>query len=57
MKGVDDVRLRANNMALINEVLGLIGSLTKRKEAIMAWYEIGVLPAHAVELLIESTLR
>lgn len=51
--GVDDLRLRARNIALINEVLRLIGSPSKRKEAIMAWQMIGVLPDHAAELLIE----
>lgn len=53
LAGVDDIRLRANNIALINQVLGLIGSPAKRKEAIMAWQMIGVLPDHAAELLIE----
>lgn len=50
---LDDLRLRARNIALINEVLCLIASPAKRKEAIMAWQQIGVLPDHAAELLIE----
>jgi hypothetical protein len=51
--GLDGLRLRARNIVLINEVLRLIGSPSKRKEAIMAWQQIGVLPDHAAELLIE----
>lgn len=51
---VDDLRVRSRNLALINEVLGLIASPAKRKEAIMAWQQIGVLPDHAAELLIET---
>lgn len=51
---IRDLRLRARNIALINEVLSLIASPSKRKEAIMAWQMIGVLPDHAAELLIET---
>lgn len=51
---ISDLRLRATNIALINEVLNLIASPAKRKEAIMAWQQIGVLPDHAAELLIET---
>jgi hypothetical protein len=51
---IDDLRLRANNLALVNEVLNLIANPSKRKEAIMAWQMIGVLPDHAAELLIET---
>lgn len=50
---ISDLRLKARNIALINEVLGLIASPSKRKEAIMAWQVIGVLPDHAAGLLIE----
>lgn len=50
---LDDLRLKARNIALINEVLRLIVNPSKRKEAIMAWQQIGVLPDHAAELLIE----
>lgn len=50
---LDDMRLRSRNIALINEVLNLIANPGKRKEAIMAWQQIGVLPDHAAELLIE----
>jgi hypothetical protein len=51
--GVEDLRMRSRNIALINQVLNLIGNPAKRKEAIMAWQMIGVLPDHAAELLIE----
>lgn len=54
LQAIDDIRLRANNIALINQVLGLIASPSKRKEAIMVWREIGVLPDHAAALLIET---
>ena len=50
---VDDLRLRARNIAVINEAVCLIPSPAKRKEAIVAWQMIGVLPDHAAELLIE----
>ncbi len=50
---LDDIRLRARNIVLLNEVLNLIASPAKRKQAIMVWREIGVLPDHAAELLIE----
>lgn len=50
---LDDLRLRSRNIALVNEVLNMIGNPSKRKEAIMAWQMIGVLPEHAAELLIE----
>jgi hypothetical protein len=53
LNSVDDLRLRSQNIALINQVLNMIADASKRKEAIMAWHEIGVLPGHAVELLIE----
>lgn len=53
LPALDDLRLRARNIALVNEVLNMIASPSKRKEAIMAWQQIGVLPDHAVELLIE----
>lgn len=51
---ISDLELRAHNIALINKVLSLIPSPAKRKEAIMAWQTIGVLPDHAAELLIET---
>lgn len=50
---IEDLRLRSRNIAILNEVLNMIGSPSKRKEAIMAWQMIGVLPDHAAELLIE----
>lgn len=52
--GLEDLRLRARNIVLINQVLNLIASPSKRKEAIMAWQMIGVLPEHAAQLLIEA---
>lgn len=51
---IDDLHLRARNIALVNEVLNMIADPSKRKEAIMAWQMIGVLPDHAAALLIET---
>lgn len=50
---IEDIRLRAHNIVLVNDVLNLIADPSRRKEAIMAWQAIGILPDHAVDLLIE----
>lgn len=49
---VDNLLERAENLSIINEVLSLIEE-TSRRDAIIAWFEIGILPEHAAELLLE----